>query len=284
MLTQKPRVGLGTGQTGAVNAGLLPGSHTDGLTVHRVADRVGLRVFERDERDDQIPHRALGQMLLLCDDVAEQRAVDAEVVAPLLKGHAKHLLALGLGRHIVRIDAHDVIAPLFLALENFQRLGLIPRGDDAVRHLAGQQLCGGHVAHVRERHPVPERAHAVGAPGSGIGAGQRGVIQFRNVIHKAGLFEAVGKRDADRRGGRADVLEGGRGRETERFLQLLDKLPTVEGVKKIDVSGSAVENFNRQVAPVLHINAGGLLVGIATVFQFKFFHARASFLSCPDGY
>ena len=54
MLAQPPDVGLVASQTSAVDAALLSGSDTDGLSVLDVADGVGLRVFQRDERNDEV--------------------------------------------------------------------------------------------------------------------------------------------------------------------------------------------------------------------------------------
>ena len=49
VLTQPPVVGLLPRQTGAMNPTLLTCAHADDLAVLRIADRVRLRVFQRDE-------------------------------------------------------------------------------------------------------------------------------------------------------------------------------------------------------------------------------------------
>ena len=54
VLAQPPFVSLASCQSGAVDAALLTGSDTDGLSVLDVADRVALRIFQRDESDDQV--------------------------------------------------------------------------------------------------------------------------------------------------------------------------------------------------------------------------------------
>ena len=56
-----------------------------------------------------------------------------------------------------------------------------------------------------------------------------------------------------RRGGR-NVLEGCCRRDAKRLLKLLYKLPRVERVKKVDISGTAVENLYRKIRSVLHKN------------------------------
>jgi hypothetical protein len=54
-----PVVGLVTGQTGAVNAGLLASTEADDLAVDGVAHRVALGVLESDGSDSEIPGRTL---------------------------------------------------------------------------------------------------------------------------------------------------------------------------------------------------------------------------------
>ena len=68
------------------------------------------------------------------------------------------------------------------------------------------------------------------------------------------------------------MLEGCRSRNSKRFLELLDKLPGVEGIKEIDLSGTSAEDLDGKLASVVHINLCRLLIGVTTVFKFKFFH------------
>ena len=71
------------------------------------------------------------------------------------------------------------------------------------------------------------------------------------------------------------MLEGGGGGQAGGLLQGLDQLPGVERVHKIDVPRLAVEDGEGQLT-AFHKNAGGLLVGIAAIFQFQFGHVQAS--------
>ena len=52
-VAQLPVVGLLTGQTGAVDAALLAGTHADGLTIIGVAHAVGLGVLQGDEGNNE---------------------------------------------------------------------------------------------------------------------------------------------------------------------------------------------------------------------------------------
>ena len=69
------------------------------------------------------------------------------------------------------------------------------------------------------------------------------------------------------------MLEGGHGAQARCFLQLLDQLIGIQGIQEVDVAGAAVEHRNGQIRAVSHIDRGGFLVGVAAVFQFKFFHS-----------
>ena len=67
------------------------------------------------------------------------------------------------------------------------------------------------------------------------------------------------------------MLEARCGRHTGGCFELFHKLPAVECIEKIDVTGSAVNDFEWEFS-VFHIDSGRLLVGIATIFQSEFFH------------
>ena len=76
------------------------------------------------------------------------------------------------------------------------------------------------------------------------------------------------------------MLKGGDGAQAGGLLQLLNELPGVQRVQKIDVAGTAVENGDGQIGTVGHVDFRGLLVGIAAVFQFKFVHVTSLLYWC----
>ena len=272
-----PGVGLAAGKARAVDTGLLPRADADGLPVHRVAHGVRLGVFQRDERNEQVAARTLGQVGVLCHKLFKKRPVDAAVVMPLLKRHTEHLLALERGGFISGIDLHNVVAALALGAQDLKRLRLIARSNDAVGHLALDELRRCHVAHIRQGDPVAKGAHAVRAAGAGIGAGKGRIVQSLNVRNEAGALELFRQRQPQCRTRRADVLERGRAGQPRRSTQFAHKLPRIECVKKVDISRTAAEDLHRQLRAALHIDAGRLLVRVAAVFQFKFLHKWLSF-------
>ena len=272
MLAQEEGVCLGACQPGAVNPGLLSGAHAHGLAVIGKADGVGLGIFQGNQRHDQVDFGGLGQIFVLGDNVTQQVGVDLEIVSSLLEGDAENLLGLLLGGDIARVNGHHVVAALALGFEDSQCFLGIARGNDAVGNLPGDELRRGHVTHIGKSHPVAEGAHPVGAPGTGVGAGQGAVVQLRHIVYKAGLFQAVGQGLAYGGGGGGDVLEGGDGCHAGGLLQFLHQLPGVQGIQEIDVAGTAVEDGDGQVGAVRHVDGGRLLVGVAAVFQRKFFH------------
>ena len=272
MLTQKPSICFSTCQTCAVNTGLLSGTYTDGLSVNGIANRVGLRIFESDERDDEITHSTFGEIFVFGYDIRKQLTVDFKVVSALLKGDAKHLLGFLNGRNVVGIDLYDVVASLSLALEDFKRFGFISGSDNTVGNLALNKERGGNVANVGEGYPVAKGTHTVGAARSCVSASQGRLVKTFDIINEASLFQLFGKRNADCRRGGADVLERGNCRESERGFEFLNELPRVESIEEVDVTGSATQNFDGKLASILHINLCRLLIGVTTVFEFKFFH------------
>ena len=52
------------------------------------------------------------------------------------------------------------------------------------------------------------------------------------------------------------------------MLQLLDQLPGVECIQEVNEAGTAGKNGHRQVGTIVHVDTGGLLVGVAAVLPF----------------
>ena len=270
-VAQLPVVGLLACQTGAVDAALLACAHADGLAVVGVAHAVGLSILQGDECNDQITLLLFGHVLVLGDPVVQHGVgVDDQLVAALLKGDAVHLLVLDGSGLVGRVDGDHVVVALFLAGQDSQCLRLVARGDDAVGHLVLDQPCGGHIADVRKGDPVAKGGHAVRTACTGIGICQRRQLHIRgNVVHFA--FH-IGQGQPQRCACRGNVLEGSCCGQTTGSFQLLDQLDGVERVQKIDVAGLAVQHSDRQVRAIFHINAAGLLVGVAAVLQCQFVH------------
>lgn len=88
-----PVVSLITGQTSAVNTGLLTSTNTDNLTVASIAYGVTLGVFQGNGGHDQITNGTLGQCAGLGDGVFEQGGIDSSIVALLFELQAEQCLA-----------------------------------------------------------------------------------------------------------------------------------------------------------------------------------------------
>ena len=154
MLAQIPDVRFVAGKARAVNARLLARANADGLPARGVADGVGLGVFQRNQGDDEIARGVLRQIFVLGDNLAEERVVDLQIVAPLLKGNAKHVFQLYFRGNILRVDLHDVIAAFALFQQNLHRLFGVARRDYAVGDLAGKDGRRRLVAHIGQGRPV----------------------------------------------------------------------------------------------------------------------------------
>ena len=77
-----------------MDAALLAGADADGLAAPDIADGVRLRVLERDKREEQVVHGALGEGLVRRNDVAEALAGDGQGVVALLKTDAEDVALL----------------------------------------------------------------------------------------------------------------------------------------------------------------------------------------------
>ena len=262
MLTNEPVVGLVAGESRAVDAALLTCADTDGHAVLDVADRVGLRVLERDERKDHVVLCALRQILVLGDDVGEQALVDFVVVVTLLKADAENVALLDRLRLIVRVDLDNVVAALALGLEDLEGLSGEVRRDDAVGNLVCEVGSGVCVAGVGQSRPV-----AVGAQTVSTACADVRTCDGRQLlvgVNKVHLLLNIGQRLAESGTGRRNVLEGRSCGQAGRLFQRTDELPRVECVTEVDITRLAVEYLDRKLA-LGHKNAGRLLVGVAAV-------------------
>jgi len=270
-LAQPPFVGLAASESRAVDAALLTSADTNGLAILDVADRVALRVLQRDERNHEVALGLSGKLLVLRGDIGKEgRIVEVYIVAQLLKGDAKHLLALdGLG-HVVGVDFNHVVGATALCHQYLQSLGRIVRRNHAVAHLSLDEPSCSLVASVAQRAEITIGAHAVGTACTGVGRSQRSEFEI-NVVDEVYLLQRVAQRQANGCTRRTDVLKTGGSRHSRGCLELLDELPAVERIKKIDVAGTSVQHFYRELA-MLHVDAGGLLIRITSVLQSYFFH------------
>ena len=68
------------------------------------------------------------------------------------------------------------------------------------------------------------------------------------------------------------MLEGSSAGQAQGFFQLGNELPGIECVEEVNVAGPSAENLQREILAVFHINAGGFLVGVASVLKSEFLH------------
>ena len=73
--------------SGAMDTGLLASAYADYLSTLGVANRVGLGVFEGNQRNHQVDFGLFRQIFILGHHVPEHFAVDFQIIAALLKGH-----------------------------------------------------------------------------------------------------------------------------------------------------------------------------------------------------
>ena len=115
-----------------MNTGLLSCADTDCLSVFDKADRIGLCVLQRDQRNFQIADRLCRQFPVLCYDVGKQFIVDRKFLTSLLECDAVNLLALKRCRTIVLVHLNYDVIPVLLGTEKLQRLICIARCYHAV--------------------------------------------------------------------------------------------------------------------------------------------------------
>ena len=128
----------------------------DRLSVFYIADRIGLRIFQRDHGDRQIHLRRVCQFFILRHYIGEEILVNIELISPLFKCNAVYFFVLQRRRHIVRIDLDHIVIAFFLLFEDLQRLRLITRRDHTVGHLSLDQSRRIHVTDIGQRDKIAE--------------------------------------------------------------------------------------------------------------------------------
>ena len=169
---QVPGVGLAARELGAVDARLLSGADADHLAADGVADRVRLRVLERDQPEQEV---ALGSRRRARRPATFSRSL--AVTRCALRSCVRRMPKISRDSRSGGSNAASACStmkpPLFLALQDLQRGGLVARRDDAVRDRRPSKTRRCRVDHVRERHEVAERALRIGAARAHVGEGRR---------------------------------------------------------------------------------------------------------------
>ena len=96
---------------------LLSGADADCLSVFDVADRVALRIFQRDQSDDQVAFGFVREVLVLRRDISQQAFVQFDFVASLFERDAEYILVFDRGRAVGRVDLDDVVRPFPFVLQ-----------------------------------------------------------------------------------------------------------------------------------------------------------------------
>ena len=258
-------IGLITGETCAVHSGLLSGTDTDGLTVLRIRYGVGLRVLDGDEGDGHVETRLLGELLILAHDVCEGLIGHLILVTTLLEGHTEYLLVLDRIRAVARVDLDDVIVTLLLRLQDLECFLRIVRGNDAIGHFAVDDACGRRITGIRQGDEVTVRRHTIDTTCSRICTGQRRLVEPLDIIYEAGLLQLVGKLPSDRGTGRGNVLEGSGGNHAGGFLEIGNQLPAVQCIEEVDIARTAIQNLDRKIRAVVHVDLRRLLIRVHTI-------------------
>ena len=225
---------------------LLTSADADGLSVFHIADAVRLRIFQRNQCDNQVALCLCSECLVLGGDVFKQgRIVEFNLVTSLFEGNAKALLSLNGSRLVVRINLNDVIRTLALVFQYLNRLGSIVRSNHTIAHFALQQQRCRCVASVAQCYEIAIRRHTVSTSCPGVSTSDGRVIQTLYVIHEVYLLQRVTQRKSHCGTGRRYMFERGSGRKTCCSLQLLHQLPSIKGIEEVDIARTTVNHFDR---------------------------------------
>ena len=248
-----------------MDPGLLAGADADGLSAFDIAYRVGLGVFQSDQGDGQIISCRLGQLFVIGHDVGKKGVVYDQLVTALFKSDAEDLFLFDRRRYKIRIDLKDAVAALFLFFVYLKSFLCIIGGDDTVGDFSGNQACGAGVTGIGQGNEITEGGHSVGASCSGVSAGDGRQGTF--VLYPVDFGFHVCQGQADGRACGRNMLKGSRCGHACGCLQFFDQLPSVQGIQQVDITGPAVKDLDGKFGTVFHVDAGRLLIGVASVFK-----------------
>src|SRR5579883_511962 len=173
VLAQIPVLGLCRSQAHAMDARLLACSIADALPIKGHTNRVGLYVFERDQRDKHILACVFGYMLFSSWDVFYRLIPWNERIALLLERRPKDLSRFHCYRFIVRVDLDHYIFPLLLPAQDRRCLWFVAWSNDAIRYFSTQEPRSGNIHRVAESGPIAKRTQAISSSGAGISYSER---------------------------------------------------------------------------------------------------------------
>src|SRR3979409_1149580 len=93
-------------------------------------------------------------VLVLGDQIGEQRLINLNIVALLLQGKAIDLTGFPRGRLIVRVHLEDTILSALLLAKNLKSSFLIVRSNDTVGNLTGNNLGSRNIDFIGKSNPI----------------------------------------------------------------------------------------------------------------------------------
>src|SRR5215216_7398540 len=100
-------------------AGLLPRANPNRLSIHDIANGIGLGEFKRDPGDKHVAHGGFGKLLALRNNVRNILARHRAVITTLLHAYAENLSRFNGWRLVLWVNLDYRIFTLFLFLQDF---------------------------------------------------------------------------------------------------------------------------------------------------------------------
>ena len=263
-LTKEPVICFLACQTGTMYTGLLSCSNTDCLSAFYETYRVGLCIFQRDQRNLHIDLGSFRKIFVLGYDIGNQFIVDCQFLSSLLKCHTEYFFVLDWSRFVVLINLDDIVIAVFLLFENLQCLLCISRSNHTVGNLSLNQRSGIFVADIRQRNKITKGRHSVCTSRSRICTCDRREIS--HIIHPVNFLQYIIHRETNCGTCRRYMFKRSSCRKTCCLFQLTHQLPSIESIQEVDISRSSAEHLNRKFGTVCHINSGRFLIWVASIF------------------
>ena len=135
-LAKEPVVCLLSCKSCTMYTWLLSCTNTDSLSIFYETYRVGLCIFQDDQRNLHITFCFLCKLFILCHNIGKHCIIDLKLLTALLKSYTKYFFVFQRSRYKVLIDLDHIVVSFFLLLQDLQCFLCVSRCNNTVRYLS----------------------------------------------------------------------------------------------------------------------------------------------------
>mmetsp|Transcript_28290 Transcript_28290/g.34571 ORF Transcript_28290/g.34571 Transcript_28290/m.34571 type:complete len:364 (-) Transcript_28290:663-1754(-) len=267
MKPQPPGGHLSASKLHTVHTALLTGTNTNHHAILAVANGVGLRVFDGNGCQNEVFLCLVWQSLLRGHYFRQLGRIEQRIVSFLHEADAANHSIFQVGVLKFRVSLEDDELAALLGLQNFQSFWNKGRSNDAIADFDLQNHRSGHIHLVGNCNEVSKGAHGISISRADISCGRCCQLLVLDFVDKSLL---IAQWDANCCAGRTDMLERGSSWQASCLCKLMNKLPCIDCIQKIDVTWRSIHNIKGKLLPTNCTQACWQLMRVASILQRHF--------------